>query len=41
MTEGDMPQRANKMIEEWAKEYQKILIEMWKSQEIKKLPELK
>jgi len=38
--EGDLPRRAKKMIYEWAKKYQSDLLEMWKNQEVKKLPGL-
>lgn len=40
MIEGDLPQRAQKLIKEWALAYQQELKEMWKSQEFKKLPGL-
>ncbi|ADE15609.1 conserved hypothetical protein [Nitrosococcus halophilus Nc 4] len=41
MIEGDLPQRARKMVMEWASMYQKDLMEMWEKQEFQKLPPLK
>ncbi len=41
MMEGDLPRRAQRMIREWAQQYQSDLLNMWKSQKIKKLPGLK
>lgn len=41
MIEGDLPQRARKMVMEWAAMYQKELMEMWEKQEFRKLPPLK
>ena len=41
MIEGDLPQRAKKMVIEWATMYQKELIEMWNNQEFRKLPPLR
>ena len=40
MIEGDLPGRAIKMIKEWAKGYQGDMLEMWKTQEFRKLPSL-
>lgn len=40
MIEGDLPQRAQKLIREWASGYQQELLNMWNSQEFKKLPGL-
>ena len=40
MIEGDLPPRAKKLVREWACEYQCELVEMWQSQEFKKLPPL-
>lgn len=40
MIEGDIPQRARKMIKEWAEYYKNDLLNMWKTQEFKKLPGL-
>jgi hypothetical protein len=41
LIEGDLPNRAVKLVEEWAKIYQKDLIEMWDNQKFTKLPGLK
>lgn len=38
--EGDLPKKAEALVLEWAKNYQKDLIEIWNSQEFKKLPPL-
>lgn len=40
MIEGDLPQRAIKMIKEWGTMYQKDLLEMWTTQKFKQLPGL-
>ena len=40
MIEGDLPNRAQALVLEWAKMYQKDLMDMWKAQEFKKLPGL-
>ena len=40
MIEGDLPNRAQRMVKEWAELYKKDLLEMWKTQEYKKLPGL-
>ncbi len=40
MIEGDLPQRAVKMIKEWGTIYQKDLLEMWTIQKFKQLPGL-
>jgi hypothetical protein len=39
--EGDLPSRAQKLVLEWATLYQQDLLQMWKSQEFRKLPPLK
>ena len=39
--EGDLPNRAQKLVIEWATLYQQDLLTMWNSQEICKLPPLK
>ena len=39
--EGDLPNRAKKMIFEWASAYQSELLEIWNTQEFRKLPPLK
>jgi hypothetical protein len=40
MIEGDLPNRAQRMVKEWAELYKNDLLEMWKTQEFKKLPGL-
>lgn len=40
MTDGDLPLKAQKLVEEWLKIYQKELLEMWNTQVIGKLPPL-
>ncbi|MEI6745272.1 MAG: DUF4160 domain-containing protein [Methylococcaceae bacterium] len=40
MIEGDLPNRANKMVVEWATRYQTELLEMWQTQQFNKLPPL-
>jgi len=40
MIEGDLPNRAQKMVKEWAKIYQDDLLELWETQKFKKLPGL-
>lgn len=40
MIEGDLPGRAQRMIREWAQQYQSELKAMWQSQAYKKLPGL-
>ena len=39
--EGDLPNRATKMVIEWASMYQNELLKMWNRQEFRKLPPLK
>ena len=41
MIEGDLPNRAKKMVNEWAKDYQDQLLEIWNMQEFRKLPPLR
>ena len=41
MEQGDLPQRAQEMIIDWMKLYNKELLTMWDSQVINKLPPLK
>lgn len=41
MTEGDLPNKARELVTEWLNLYQNEMLEMWKSQNIKKLPPLK
>ena len=38
--EGDLPNRAKKLVVEWAKLYQSELMHMWDTQDITKLPDL-
>lgn len=40
MIEGDLPNRAQKMVKEWAAMYQDDLMELWKTQRFMKLPGL-
>ena len=40
MIEGDLPNRAQKMVIEWAKMYQDDLLELWETQKFKILPGL-
>ena len=40
MIEGDLPNRAQRMVKEWAELYKNDLLEMWETQEFKKLPGL-
>jgi hypothetical protein len=39
--EGDLPNRAEKMVIEWAALYQSELLNMWNTQDFRKLPPLK
>ena len=36
MIEGDLPNRAQRMVKEWAELYKKDLLEMWETQKYKK-----
>ncbi len=38
--EGDLPNRAQKLVKEWAVMYQKDLLELWKTQKFKRFPGL-
>ncbi len=40
MIEGDLPQRAQRMIKDWATQYKNDLLQMWQTQNYKKLPGL-
>ncbi len=40
MTEGDLPKRAQELVKEWMESNQKELLEMWDSQNLRKLPPL-
>lgn len=39
--EGDLPSRAQKLVLEWALLYQQDLLQMWDTQEFRRLPPLK
>ncbi len=39
--EGDLPSRAEKLVMEWATLYQSELLNMWNTQDFRKLPPLK
>lgn len=41
MFEGDLPGRAKKLVLEWAELNQTELLEIWDTQEFRKLPPLK
>lgn len=40
MLEGDLPARAQRLVKEWATQYQKELRDMWNLQEFRYLPGL-
>jgi len=40
MLEGDLPARAQKLVNEWAQPYKRELSEMWARQEFRQLPGL-
>jgi hypothetical protein len=40
LIEGDLPNRARKLVLEWAMMHQSALKEMWNKQEFRKLPPL-
>ena len=40
MTEGDLPKKAQELVKEWLVKNQDALLEMWNSQNLKKLPPL-
>ena len=40
LIEGDLPQRALRIVKEWAQQYQSELLRMWKEKDFKKLPGL-
>jgi hypothetical protein len=40
MIEGDLPARAVKMVKDWARKYNRDIIEMWKTQKYRQLPSL-
>jgi len=41
MIEGDLPNRAQKMIKEWGMMYKDDLMELWRTQKFRELPGLK
>lgn len=40
MLEGDLPQKAQAMVVEWASKYQDALLQIWNTQQFIKLPPL-
>jgi hypothetical protein len=38
--EGDLPQRAQRLVTEWAEQHQAELLQMWNTQEFRQLPGL-
>ena len=40
MIEGDLPSRSQKLVTEWAGQYQNELLHMWQNNEFKQLPGL-
>jgi len=40
MLEGDLPVRAQRLVREWGAQYQQELLQMWNSNEFKRLPGL-
>ena len=40
MTEGDLLKKTQELVKEWMKQNQKELLEMWESQNLRKLPPL-
>ena len=40
MTEGDLPTRAQQLVQEWMSPHQEKLLEMWDTQKLEKLPPL-
>lgn len=40
MTEGDLPMRSQRMVKEWAAQYQQELLQMWQTNEFRQLPGL-
>ncbi|MEZ4767114.1 MAG: DUF4160 domain-containing protein [Caldilineales bacterium] len=40
MLEGDLPVRAERLVKEWGAQYQSELLEMWDTNEFKRLPGL-
>lgn len=40
MIVGDLPKRSQRLIKEWASQYQNDLLQMWQTNEFRKLPGL-
>ncbi len=40
MIEGDLPDRAERLVKEWAQLYQRELLEIWRTQQFRQLPGL-
>ncbi len=40
MTEGDLPKKARELVGEWLAQNQAALLDMWESQNLRKLPPL-
>lgn len=40
MIEGDMPSRAQRLVKDWAAQYQQDLLRMWQDNQFKQLPGL-
>jgi hypothetical protein len=40
MLEGDLPERAQRLVREWGAPYRQELLRMWESNEFKQLPGL-
>jgi len=40
MIEGDLPNRAERLVKEWGQLYQRELLEMWRTQQFRQLPGL-
>jgi len=40
MTEGDLPKKAQELVQEWMSVHQSKLLEMWDTQKLEKLPPL-
>ena len=40
MSEGDLPRKAQKLIEEWGEAHKQVLMDMWNTKTLTKLPPL-
>ena len=40
MIEGELPQRAQRLVRDWATQHQSAMLEMWKTQKFEQLPGL-